>query len=98
MTVVPFPPRVPEPAHTLEELRARKRSPHPSCDVTVTKDARIRRYLLGVDAPGYVVGEVWFDRCQHRRRRVAGVHDARRLAVQFAREIRDLLTDGWTTP
>jgi hypothetical protein len=84
MTVVPFPPRVPQPARTLEDLVARTRSPHPSCDVTVMKDTRTRRYTLLSDAPGSFVGEVWFDRCQHRRTRVAGVHDARMLASQFA--------------
>lgn len=98
MSVVPFPPRVPAPARTLEELVARKRSPHPSCDVTMTKDTRTRRYTLLSDAPGRFVGEVWFDRCQHRQKHVAGVHDARMLAMQFARELKDLAADGWTTP
>jgi hypothetical protein len=95
MTVVPFPPRVPEPARTLEALVARKRSPCPSCDVTVTKDTRTRRYTLMPDGPGRFVGQVWFDRCQHRRKSVAGVHGARMLAMQFARELRDLVADGW---
>jgi len=98
MTLVPFPPRVPEPARTAQQLLARKGSPHPYCDMTVTKDTRGRRYVLWPDAPVYFVGEVWFERCQHRRKRVAGVHDARILAIQFARELRDLVTDGWTTP
>jgi hypothetical protein len=96
MTVVPFPPRVPEPARTLEELLARKRSPHPTCDITVTKDTRTRRYQVWSEAPGRFVGEVWFDRAQHRLKRVAGVHDARLLSLQFARELRDLAADGWT--
>lgn len=94
--VLPFPPRVPEAAYTLEQLAARKRSPHPSCDITVTKDERSRRYRLWSEAPGVFRGEVWFDRCQHRTKRAAGVHDARMLSMQFAREIRDLLADGWT--
>lgn len=51
--------------------------------------------MLMSDAPGHFVGEVWFGRCQHRRHRVAGVHHARRLAIQFMREIKDLATDGW---
>ena len=97
MTVIPFPSRVPEPARTLEDLVARTRSPHPSCDVTVTKDTRTRRYTLLSDAPDSFIGEVWFGRCQHRKKRVAGVHDARLLAFQFVRELRDLITDGWTT-
>ncbi len=96
MPLLPFPPRTPAPARTLEELLAQKRSPHPCCDVTMTKDTRTRRYTLLSDAPGYFVGEVWFDRCQHRRKRVAGVHDARMLAIQFMREIKDLVRDGWT--
>lgn len=96
MTVVPFPPRVPVAARSLAELLERKRSAHPSCDVTVTKDGRARRYVLWSDAPGRFVGEVWFNRAQHDRRRVAGVHDARMLAHRFARELRDLLADGWT--
>jgi hypothetical protein len=97
MTVIPFPARVSEPARTLADLVARTRSPHPSCDVTVTKDTRTRRYTLISDAPGSFVGEVWFGRCQHRKKRVAGVHDARMLACQFVRELRDLITDGWAT-
>lgn len=97
MTIVAFPRRVPAPARTLEELVRRRRSPHPSCDMTMAKDTRTRRYTLLSDAPGYFVGEVWFGRCQHRRKRVAGVRDARMLALQFAREIRDLITDGWST-
>jgi hypothetical protein len=97
MMVIPFPARVPEPARTLEDLVARTRSPHPSCDVTVTKDIRTRRYTLRSDAPGSFIGEVWFGRCQHRKKRVTGVHDARMLACQFVRELRDLITDGWTT-
>lgn len=96
MTVVPFPARVPEPARTLEELRARKRSPHPSCDVTMTKDTRTRRYTILSDAPGWFAGEVWFGRCQHRKKRVAGVHAARMLLHQFLRELRDLAADDWT--
>ncbi len=96
MIVVPFPPRVPTPARTVAELLARKRSPHPSCDVTVTKDVRARRYVLWSDSPGHFIGEVWFDRAQHRMKRVAGVHDARMLALQFARELRDLVADGWS--
>ena len=96
MTVLRFPPRVPEPARTLEDLRARKRSPHPSCDITVSKDARIRRYVILSDAPGYFVGEVWFGKAQHRRKRVAGCYLAKSMGMQFAREIADLVADGWT--
>jgi hypothetical protein len=92
MTVVAFPPR------TLEELFARRGSPHgASCDVTVMNDTRVRRYLLWSDAPGYFIGEVWMNRGHHRRKRVAGAFRAILLADEFAREIRDLLTDGWTT-
>src|SRR5665213_68317 len=94
--VLPFPPRVPEAAHTLGQLVARKRSPMPTCDVTMAKDTRTRRYVLRPEAPGVFRGEVWFDRCQHRTKRVSGVHDARMLSMQFARELRDLLADGWT--
>ena len=95
MTLVSFPPRVPEPARTVDDLPARKRSPHSSCDITVSKDARERRYLLWPDAPWYFVGEVWFGRTLHRRKRIAGVHDARILVIQFAQELRDLEADGW---
>jgi hypothetical protein len=90
MTVVLFPPR------TLEDLLARK-GPHASCDVTATNATRVRRYMLWSDAPGYVVGEVWFNRGYHRRKRVAGLFLAIMLADEFAREIQDLLLDGWTT-
>lgn len=97
MTVVPFPPRVPAPARTLDELLALKRAPHPSCDVTLRKANRTRRYVLWSDSPGRWLGEVWFDRCQHRQKHTAGLGDTRTLLFQFIREIRDLLADGWTT-
>jgi hypothetical protein len=97
VSVVPFPQQITHPTRTLEGLLARKGSPHISCDVTVTSDTRARRYMLWSDAPDYFVGEVWFDGCFHRRKRVAGVVGAMRMADEFAREIRDLLTDGWTT-
>lgn len=96
MTVLPFPPRVPEAAHTLAELLARKRSPHPSCDITVEKYGRERRYLLWSHAPGRFTGEVWFGHAQHRVKRTAGVLQAKMLAAQFGRELRELLIDGWT--
>ena len=89
MTLVPFPPRVPEPARTAQQLLARKGSPHPYCDMTITKDTRGRRYVLWPDAPVYFVGEVWFDRCRHGRKRVARIL-ARMLANKLAREILDL--------
>jgi hypothetical protein len=53
--------------------------------------------VLWSDAPGHFVGEVWLEGCLHRRKCVAGVHDARMLALQLARELRDLIADGWTT-
>jgi hypothetical protein len=97
MTVVPFPPRIPGPARTVAQLEARTPgSRQPACDVTVEKDARTRRYSLLSEAPGHFVGDVWFGRVQHRRRRVVGLHDARMLRHQFARELRDLIADGWT--
>lgn len=96
MTVVSFPHRSPEPARTLTALVASKRSPDPICDVTVTKDVRERRYVIWSDAPGHWVGEVWFGRAQRRHKAVFGVHDVRMMGLQFARELRDLITDGWT--
>jgi hypothetical protein len=96
MTVVPFPPRLTTAARTLDELFARKRSPQPYCDITLRKDSRERRYAIWSNSPGHFVGEVWFGRCPHRKKRVAGLHAARMLACQFAREILDLVSDGWT--
>jgi hypothetical protein len=96
MAIVPF-PRSPDPARTLAELQDRTRPrAMPTCDITVRKDDRERRYVIRSDASGYWIGEVWFGRAQHRRRRVAGVYDANVVKDQFKRELRDLLEDGWT--
>lgn len=97
MTVIGFPYRSPEPARTPDELRRMKMSPDPRCAITMRKDERERRYTIAPDAPGYWVGEIWYGRAQHSRKRVAGVHDARMLAMQFMRELRDLVADGWAT-
>ncbi len=84
---------------TLQDLIASKGSPRPSCDVKVTNDTRTRRYAMwsDADAHGYFVGEVLFNRSHHRRKRVAGVFLAMLMVDECAREIQDLLIDGWTT-
>lgn len=94
--VVDFPHRVPGPARTVEQLRARKMSTHPSCDITIRKDDRERRYVILSDAPGYFQGDIWYGRDRHFHKRTAGVHDARMMAQRFRRELEDLVTDGWT--
>jgi len=83
------------PAATLADLVARIHTTHLACDITLTKGDRIRRYVLWADAPGRLVGEVWFGRCRHRVTRASLVHRARMIAHQFKRELQDLVRDGW---
>lgn len=63
----------------------------------IRRDDRERRYVLRLEgaAPGHWIGEIWFGRALHQRRRVAGVHDANQLRQAFLRELHDLVTDGW---
>jgi hypothetical protein len=84
MTVVPFP--APTPA-----------APSITCDITVEKAGQTRRWILRQDGLGHWRGDVWFGRAHHRpRRRAVGIHDAKLLEAEFAREIRDYLAGGWT--
>lgn len=96
MTVVRWSSRLSPCAHTLAALEVVRRTADPSCAVTVTKDVRTRRYLMRVGRLGYWRGEVWMDGQLHRHASAVGVADARRLATEFARELRALLVDGWT--
>jgi hypothetical protein len=83
VTLVPFPRRDPDPiAGLLGEY-------------TLTKDVRVRRYVLRRVDRDRMVGEIWFGRGLHRSKQTVGVLDARRLADQFRRELQDLITDGW---
>jgi hypothetical protein len=84
-------------ARSIAELRAGRFGADPTCDVVLRKDARLRRYVLRPDATGgYFCGTVFMSATRHRTKRVAGLLEAKRLAQQFAREIADLLRDGWT--
>lgn len=96
MTVVPFPPRTPVPARSLEDLVARKRTEHQACDIVVRKDDRTRRYHLWADAPGCWIGEVWYGDARHQRTRATGLLEAKQITLRYIRELRELRADGWT--